>query len=140
MKKKCYSKKLFIPSSSCNYRIISRLKINNFKIKVDVVDKLGSGSKGLSIYDFLPENKGMLFIYDIPVTAYFWNKDVYYGIDLAFLDYSGTILEITQLKPNDETTIKSNSDKVIYTIELNEGWFKKRNIIPGMKFYQRKHN
>ena len=62
----------------------------------------------------------MLFIYDIPVTAYFWNKGVSYGIDLAFLDCSGTILEITQLKPNDETTIKSTSDKVIYAIELNE--------------------
>ncbi len=136
MKKKCYSKKLFIPCSSCNYRIISRLKINNFKVTVDVVDKLGTGSEGLAIYDFLPENNGMLFIYDIPVTAYFWNKGVSYGIDLAFLDCSGTILEITQLKPNDETTIKSTSDKVIYAIELNEGWFKKRNIIPGMKFYQ----
>jgi uncharacterized membrane protein (UPF0127 family) len=136
MKIKCYSKKLFIPCSSCNYRIISKLKINNFKIKVDVVDKLGTGSDGLAIYECLPENNGMLFIYDIPVTAYFWNKGVSFGIDLAFLDCSGTILEITQLKPYDETTITSTSNKVRYAIEVNEGWFNKRNIVPGMKFYQ----
>ena len=78
----------------------------------------------------------MFFIYDIPVTAYFWNKGVSFGIDLAFLDCSGTILEITQLKPYDEITIESTSNKVRYAIELNEGWFKKRNIVSGMKFYQ----
>lgn len=136
MKKKCYSKKLFIPCSNCNCKIISTLKINNFKVTVEVVDKLGTGSKGLADIDYLPENYGMLFIYDIPVTAYFWNKGVSYAIDLAFLDCSGTILEINQLEPYDETTIKSISDKVRYTIELNKGWFKKHNVVPGMKIYQ----
>ena len=132
----CYSKKLFIPCSSYNNRIIRKLKINNFNIKVNVVDKLGTGSEGLAIYKFLPKNNGMLFIYDIPVTAYFWNKDVSFGVDLAFLDCSGTILEIIQLKPYDEIIIESTSNKVRYAIELNEGWCKKRNIVSGMKFYQ----
>ena len=78
----------------------------------------------------------MLFVFDIPVKADFWNKDVSFAIDIAFLDCSGTILEINELNAYDKTIIKSNSNKVRYAIELNKGWFKKNNVVVGMKFCQ----
>jgi len=35
---------------------------------------------------------------------------------------------------NDETIIESTFD-INYVLEVNEGWFAARNIIPGMKVY-----
>jgi uncharacterized membrane protein (UPF0127 family) len=86
--------------------------------------------------NYLPENNGMLFVFDVPIKAYFWNKNTPIALDIAFLDCKGTILEIFQLNPNDENTIESTSDKVFYALELNKGWFNKHNIVPGMKIYQ----
>jgi uncharacterized membrane protein (UPF0127 family) len=132
----CASKKIYIPCSNNNCKIIIKLKVNNIITTSEVVDKLGTGSEGLSKYKFLPENSSMLFVYDIPVKAAFWNKNVPFSIDIAFLDCSGTILEINELKANDETIVESNSNKVRYVIELNKGWFKKNNVLVGMKFCQ----
>jgi uncharacterized membrane protein (UPF0127 family) len=39
------------------------------------------------------------------------------------------------LNPNDETPIESTTNNVIYAIEVNQGWFAARNIVPGMKVY-----
>jgi uncharacterized membrane protein (UPF0127 family) len=133
----CASKKIYIPCSNDICKTFIKLKVNNIILTAEVVDKLGTGTKGLSVYKFLPENSGMLFVYDIPVKAAFWNKNVSFALDIAFLDCSGTILEINELKPyDDETTIESNSNKVRYAIELNQGWFKKNNVVVGMKFCQ----
>jgi len=128
--------KKYIPCSIIKPIPNITLKIGNYKANVEVIDKLGSGSVGLMNRNFLPKNSGMLFIFDVPIKAYFWNKDTPLALDIAFLNCSGTILEIFQLNPNDETTIESTSDKVFYALELNKGWFAKNNIVPGMKISQ----
>lgn len=132
----CISKKVYIPCSDnvCIPKI--KLKVNNNIVIVEVVDKLGTGLEGLKNYKYLPENFGMLFVYDIPVRAEFWNKDTSLALDIAFLDCSGIIMEINVLEPYDETIIESTSNKVRYAIELNKGWFKKNNVVVGMKFCQ----
>jgi len=132
-----FSKKSYIPCSYSSKIPIINLKIGNYIASVEVIDKLGSGTIGLMNRNYLPENHGMLFVFDVPIKAYFWNKNTPIALDIAFLDCKGTILEIFQLNPNDETTIESTSDKVFYAIELNKGWFAKNNIVPGMKIYQK---
>jgi uncharacterized membrane protein (UPF0127 family) len=121
---------------SVNYTLeIITLKIGAYEITAEVTDKLGSGGIGLMGRTHLAENHGMMFIFDIPIKAYVWNKNTPLALDIAFLDCSGTILEIFQLQPNDETTIESTTNNVIYAIEVNQGWFAARNIVPGMKVY-----
>ena len=132
-----FSKKSYIPCYYSGKIPIINLIIGNYIATVEVIDKLGSGTIGLMNRNYLPENHGMLFIFDVPIKAYFWNKNTPIALDIAFLDCKGTILEIFQLNPNDETTIESTSDKVFYVIELNQGWFTKHNIVPGMKIYQK---
>jgi uncharacterized membrane protein (UPF0127 family) len=84
----------------------------------------------------LPQNNGMLFVFDKPIKARFWNKNTSLALDIAFIDRDRTILEILHLEPYDETVIESSTDKVYYAIELNKDWFNKHNIVPGMKIYQ----
>jgi len=107
---------------------------NVYNINAEVTDQLGSGSLGLMGCTYLPPDNGMLFIYNIPFKAVFWNKNTPISLDIAFIDCSGTILEIFHMAANDETIIESTFD-INYVLEVNEGWFAARNIIPGMKVY-----
>ena len=126
-----------IHSSNTNQIPIIHLKIGNYTVTVEVVDKLETITLGLMYRNNLPENNGMLFIFDEPIKASFWNKNTQIALDIAFIDSQGTILEILQLNPYDETLIESTYDKVLYAIELNKGWFNKHNIVPGMKIYKK---
>jgi len=124
-----------IPCSGNHALEIVSLKIGAYEITAEVTDKLGSGGLGLMGRTQLAENHGMMFIFDIPIKAHFWNKNTPLALDIAFLDCSGTILEIFQLNPYDETPVGSTTNNVIYAIEVNQGWFAARNIVPGMKVY-----
>lgn len=126
-----------IHSANANQIQNVNLKIGNYIVSVEVVDKLESIILGLMYRNNLPENHGMLFVYDEPIKASFWNKNTKIALDIGFIDSQGTILEIFHLNPYDETLIESTTDKVLYAIELNKGWFNKHNIVPGMKIYQK---
>ena len=89
-----FSKKSYIPCSYSGKIPIINLIIGNYIATVEVIDKLGSGTIGLMNRNYLPENYGMLFVFDVPIKAYFWNKNTKIAIDIAFLDSQGTILEI----------------------------------------------
>ena len=131
-----------VPLISCavndnNLKIFPLTIINEgnvYNINAEVTDQLGSGSLGLMGCTYLPPDNGMLFIYNIPFKAAFWNKNTPISLDIAFIDCSGTILEIFHMAANDETIIESTFD-INYVLEVNEGWFAARNIIPGMKVY-----
>ena len=126
-----------IHSANANQIQNVNLKIGNYIVSVEVVDKLESIILGLMYRNNLPENHGMLFVYDEPIKASFWNKNTKIALDIGFIDSQGTILEIFHLNPYDETLIESTTDKFLYAIELNKGLFNKHNIVPGMKIYQK---
>ena len=105
-----FSKKSYIPCSNSSKIPIINLKIGNYIATVEVIDKLGSGTIGLMNRNYLPENNGMLFVFDVLIKAYFWNKNTPIALEIAFIDCKVTILEIFQLNPNDETTIESTSN------------------------------
>jgi uncharacterized protein len=76
-------------------------------------------------------NDGMLFIFGRPHRAAFYMRNTIVPLSAAYIDREGTILEIHDLKPLDETPIEANSDKVQYVLETPQGWFKRNNIGPG---------
>jgi uncharacterized membrane protein (UPF0127 family) len=119
--------------SNNNNLLVTDLQIKNNKLTVEVVSRLGTGNYGLSGRTFLPENNGMLFVFDIVSRVSFSNKDTALDLDLAFLDTNGIILEIAQLIANDKTIINSKSDKIVYAIETNVGWINKNGIQVGDK-------
>jgi len=112
---------------------IINLQIGNNTVSVEVVDNLQNRTLGLMYRKYLPENNGMLFVFDKPIKASFWNKNTPLALDIAFLDNEGKILEISKLNPFDETAIQSISNKIYFALELNQGWFAKHNITAGTK-------
>jgi len=87
---------------------------------------------GLMFRASMPANEGMLFAFDRPAQQCFWMKNTLIPLDIAFLEDSGAIVNIEQMKP--QTLVGHCSQKPVrYVLEMNDGWFAKRGIKPGFK-------
>jgi uncharacterized membrane protein (UPF0127 family) len=82
---------------------------------------------GLSGRDALPEDGGMLFAYPWEETRFYWMKGCRIGLDIAFLDEDGTILQVATLPPGegrsgDEIPSVTSEHPVRYVRETAAGW------------------
>ncbi|MBV8173921.1 MAG: DUF192 domain-containing protein [Verrucomicrobia bacterium] len=107
------------------------LKILNANLKAEVADTPQASENGLMFRDSLPEDRGMLFVFEQPKTASFWMRNTKIPLSIAYIDSTGKILEIRSLKPLDETAVLSASDRVAFALEVNQGWFGRHGISPG---------
>jgi uncharacterized membrane protein (UPF0127 family) len=64
--------------------------------------------------------RGMLFVYPAERTLAFWMRDTFVPLDLAYATEDGTIVEIHELEPHDETPVVSGQ-AVRFALELNAG-------------------
>jgi len=117
-----------------------RLIIGNLAVNVEIADTNQKRQKGLSGRRELKKNDGMLFIFPRTGKYTFWMKGCYIDLDIAFINTDGIILEIFSMKkepvnmPDEYLRVYApHSDRIKYALELNCGWFKENNIMPGRK-------
>jgi uncharacterized membrane protein (UPF0127 family) len=80
----------------------------------------------------LPQNEGMLFVFEQPTVQCFWMRNTLTALTAAFVDDDGTIVNLEDMKSqtdNSHCSIKP----VRFVLEMNQGWFKKRGIQAGFK-------
>ncbi len=90
-------------------------------------------AQGLMFRDRLLDNSGMIFCLQREERASFWMKNVSIPLSVAYLDRKGIILEILEMKPFDERAVWSQSEKVYYALEMNQGWFQLNQVKEGMR-------
>jgi uncharacterized protein len=109
------------------------LTVGGVSLKAEIAEDDQSREMGLMFRDSLPEDHGMLFIFDQPYQASFWMKNTKIPLSIAFLENDRVISEEKSMRPYDETLIQSRSDKIRYAIEVNAGWFDRHQVKPGTK-------
>ena len=109
-----------------------QLRVGNTALRAEVADTPQESQTGLMFRDSLPESQGMIFVFDTPRQANFWMKNTRIPLSIAYIDSTGKILEIHSMKPFDETLVRSAFDNVVYALEVNEGWFDRHKISPGV--------
>ena len=78
----------------------------------------------------MPTHEGMLFVFEQPGVQCFWMKNTLLPLTAAFIADDGTIVNLADMKP--QTTDSHCSAKPVrYVLEMNQGWFAKRNIQAG---------
>lgn len=87
----------------------------NVKVAKSDEDKI----RGLQGVKNLPEDEGMLFIYDEPQTVGFWMVDTYIPLDIIFINEDEEVISVYQGEPNDRTI--AEEDNVKYVLEVNQG-------------------
>jgi uncharacterized protein len=106
------------------------LSINDQKLIVEVASTPETRATGLMNRFSLQQDHGMLFIFEAPQPLAFWMKDTYVPLSIAFVDRSGRILNIEDMRPRDESTHLS-SGPALYAIEMRQGWFTAKGIGAG---------
>jgi uncharacterized membrane protein (UPF0127 family) len=80
-------------------------------------------------FSLLPDH-GMLFVFESPQPLAFWMKNTYIPLSIAFVDQEGRILNIEDMRPQDESPHWSKGP-ALYAIEMRKGWFAAKGIAPG---------
>ena len=108
------------------------LTIEGVPIEVEIVDTEDERAKGLMGRHSLPENSGMLFMFDEPGDLSFWMKNTHIPLSIAFISDTGEIVNIEDMYPHDHGNTKSLKSSSC-ALEVNQGWFKRKGIHAGCK-------
>ena len=87
---------------------------------------------GLMWRQDMPQHEGMLFVFEQAATQCFWMRNTLIPLTAAFLEDDGTIVNLADMKPRSDDSHCSERP-VRYVLEMNAGWFAKRQIKPGYK-------
>lgn len=97
---------------------MARLKIGKKEYNVKIAETESEREKGLQGIDNLPEDEGMLFIFEEPQTVGMWMKDTLIPLDIIFINEDLEVISVHEGKPEDETIIEE--DNVNYVLEVNQ--------------------
>lgn len=115
-----------------NLPISAKLLINNEEIELEIAETPQQQQIGLMYRDFIPPNRGMLFLFNPPQTVSFWMKNVPISLDMLFIS-QGVVKNITTAPPcSAEPCPLFNSNVPIdQVIELAQGRANELNIKVG---------
>lgn len=95
------------------------IEIKGKSYAVEVAYTEEEKERGLQNVTELPEDTGMLFVYDSPEDVSFWMKDVIIPLDIIFINEDWEVISVITGTPNDETPL--DEVNVQYVLELNSG-------------------
>lgn len=108
------------------------LTIKGISVQAEIASTHAARQKGLMFRERLPQNHGMLFVFEAPGIHCFWMKNTPLPLSIAFIDTKGVIQRISNMTPHDEATHCPPTD-VLYALEMEQGWFQKYDITTGTK-------
>ena len=121
---------LLIDSSMANAQTklpVEPLSIGIYAIQAEVAATDSARQQGLMMRTKMGASEGMVFDFQAPAGVCMWMKNTLIPLSVAFIDSEGTIVNIEDMQP--ETTASHCAKKVVrYALEMNQGWFKQKNI------------
>ena len=106
------------------------LTINGQKVVAEVVSTPDTRATGLMNRFSLQPDHGMLFVFEQPQPLGFWMKNTFIPLSIAFIDADGKIVNIEDMRPQDESTHWSRG-MALYALEMKQGWFAGKKIAAG---------
>lgn len=94
------------------------ITIGDKKYQVCIADTEKERRIGLSKCKHLPEDGGMLFVFDSPVRQYFTMKETSIDLDIIFIDEEGVVISVESVKAHSEDPVVCEREYQ-YVLELN---------------------
>lgn len=98
--------------------------------RVYVAEKWDQHRRGLMFVRELPEDRGMLFIYDRAEMRSMWMKNTYIPLDMVFARSDGSVSSVIHDTEPLSLDSQSSVEPVSYVLELNAGVARRLNIGP----------
>jgi uncharacterized membrane protein (UPF0127 family) len=112
-----------------NFKVV-QLTAGMHVIQAELAANETDRQQGLMFREKMGPNEGMVFVFDAPATVCMWMKNTLLPLSVAFIDGSGKIVNIEDMQPQ-STQSHCAKKPVLYALEMNQGWFKQKNIKPG---------
>jgi len=103
-----------------------------FQINAQLAQTPQERQIGLMFRSEMPQAEGMLFVFESPSQQCFWMKNTLLPLTAAFIANDGTIINFADMQPQ-TTQTHCSLQPVRYVLEMNQGWFHKKNIKVGSK-------
>jgi len=113
---------------------LQRVDINAGMHRIDAQVALTPQQRqtGLMHRQDMPQQEGMLFVFEVPATQCFWMKNTLLHLTAAFVADDGTIVNLVDMKPQSLDS-HCSAKPVRYVLEMNQGWFAKRGLKAGFR-------
>ena len=110
------------------------IRIGPHVFQVEIAATPQQRERGLMGRTRLPENGGMLFIFDNTGRHCFWMRNTPLPLSIAFIDDAGRIANLADMQPHTET-LHCPTSAIRYALEVPQGGFQQRGIVPGAMMY-----
>jgi uncharacterized membrane protein (UPF0127 family) len=108
------------------------LKIDDNKFTVSLADTNALRTRGLSNTQNLPQQTGLLFVFEDADIHGFWMKDMNYDIDIIWISTENEVVYIQHsATPESYPKVFSPNKQALYVLEVNSGEAKKSDIKIG---------
>ena len=114
------------------------VEVGGVVFKVDVADDAAERAQGLSGRDPLPDDGGMLFVYQDPVVPGFWMRQMRFPLDFVWIGEDCEVVDVTPNvpapepgTPESELMLYRPSAPILYNLEVNAGTAAKHGIEVG---------
>ena len=106
------------------------VRIGQQTFQLEVAATHSDRQHGLMYRESMPADHGMIFVFEDEAVRSFWMRNTKIPLDILYLNATGGIVSIRQLKPMDETSVSSEYPAK-FAIELNEGAAAKAGVREG---------
>ena len=108
------------------------LTVGFYQIDAEVALSEQQHTVGLMHRRSMPQQAGMLFVFQSPSTHCFWMKNTILPLTAAFIADDGTVVNLADMQPQ-TTTSHCSIKPVRYVLEMNQGWFVKKGLKAGVR-------
>jgi uncharacterized protein len=106
---------------------------NKKAVSVEIAKEDAHRQRGLMFRKSMPEDEGMLFIFEDSRPLSFWMHNTCIPLDMIFVAPDGTIVGIEENTPTlSDDTFSSGCD-ARFVIEMNAGWARKNGVQAGQR-------
>lgn len=114
---------------------IERGVIGETAVTLEIVDDEAGRLRGLSGLISIPQNHGMLFIFENADYHGIWMKDMNFPIDIIWLNEFSEVVHIEKkVTPDTFPKVFESSKPAKYVLEFNAGFVSRNSIKLGDKF------
>ncbi len=100
-------------------------------VDVELARTVAEQRKGLMGRRSLPENGGMLFLFDTTTVQSFWMKNTLIPLDMVFISDDGHVVGIVERAEPLTETQRSVGRPSRYVLEVNGGWCAAHGVRAG---------
>jgi len=106
---------------------------------IEIANTLASRQQGLMHRSSLPQDAGMLFVFDTPGSYGFWMKNTLIPLDIIRMDEKFVVVDTATMIPCSADPCPSYNHRglAMYALEINAWLVQEYGIVPGMQFVRK---